>query len=85
MMSRQFHTQTLSQARYDEVWFEALFLVVDQLHDAASAGTLNTSTLLTPADMIGWLEDIIYTAQETITELQGQPTGKNVTGAELFS
>jgi hypothetical protein len=53
---------------YNEAWFETLFQTVDRLHDAASVGNLESPV---PQDvMVGWLEDIIYTAKETILELQ---------------
>ncbi len=53
---------------YNEAWFETLFQTVDRLHDAASEGHLVAPV---PQDvMVGWLEDIIYTAKETILELQ---------------
>lgn len=57
-----------TQEVYNDVWFEALFQLVDRLHDDASAGDLPTTV---PQDvMVGWLEDIIYTARETILEIQ---------------
>ncbi|NLX11857.1 MAG: hypothetical protein GXY36_19595 [Chloroflexi bacterium] len=58
------------QAGYDAQWFEALFEAVDRLHDAASHGRLTCASPLEPEDMVGWLQDIIYTAQETISEIQ---------------
>lgn len=59
---------------------ESIFNAVDRLHDAASSGKLSEVTNLNTEDVIGWLQDIVYTANETIHELEGQqPT--DVSGA----
>lgn len=55
---------------YDVVWFETLFAAIDRLHDEVSAKDSGPVSRMAPADMIGWLEDIIFTAQETIAELR---------------
>ncbi|MCD4685157.1 MAG: hypothetical protein K8S97_04385 [Anaerolineae bacterium] len=55
---------------FDVVWFETLFAAIDRLHDEASAKNSHAVSRMAPADMIGWLEDIIYTAQEAIVELR---------------
>jgi hypothetical protein len=55
---------------YTEAWFERLFQAMDRLHDEASAGRLSSVSPVPAAEMIGWLEDIIYTAQETIMEIR---------------
>lgn len=68
MMNQQIQTRQLAHPRYDDVWFERLFQVLDRLHDDACAGHLNSG--LAPEDVIGWLQDIIYTAQETIVEVR---------------
>lgn len=56
--------------RYSVAWFEALFDAIDRLHDDVCAGMLNHPTILAPEAMAGWLQDIVYTAQETIAELR---------------
>ena len=66
---------TLNGARrdvdvYDAVWFEALFEAMDRLHDCMSDLSATKVTPIDLADMVGWLEDIIYTAQETIVEIR---------------
>jgi hypothetical protein len=66
---------------YTEVWFETLFKAMDRLHDEASDGTV--VSIVDPANMVGWLEDIIYTAQETISEIKAREPGDRVTDAEL--
>jgi len=44
---------------------------LDELHSAASEGALPEVTTLNDADLIGWLYELIYTAQETIHEIKG--------------
>ena len=58
------------QALYTETRFESLFNAIDRLHDAASSGKLGKVTNLNADEVIGWLQDIVYTAQETIRELE---------------
>jgi len=79
MMIHTFHTEAEAQTivagrapylAFDEVWFEQVFTALDRLHDAASAGCSTSSLPVTPELMVGWLEDIIYTAQETIREIR---------------
>ncbi len=55
---------------YSAEEMEALFLMLDQLHDAASAGELSDVTPMTAEQMTGWLREIIYTARETIVEIE---------------
>lgn len=62
----------LRRADFNEMWFEAVFKAVDRLHDEVSAGHLRAVSPLHPALMVGWLEDIIYTAQEAIFEIRAQ-------------
>jgi hypothetical protein len=86
MMAHHIQPRDMLNVRYDAAWFEALFTVLDQLHDQASSGCLAANASLPPAEMVGWLEDIIYTAQETIYELQGRRSDTaDVTGADNLS
>ena len=74
-MMTQPHVQPidlLSRAPYDAAWFEMVFLALDCLHDDVSAARLNSVSPLGPAEMVGWLEEIIYTAQEAITEIRAK-------------
>ncbi len=50
--------------------FASLFARFDRLHDLASQGQLAQATPLRPSEVIGWLEDIIFTAEETIREIE---------------
>ncbi len=55
-----------------EAHLESMLQTLDRLHDAAAARDLKTTCSADHAVVVGWLEDIIYTAQETIGELQRQ-------------
>jgi hypothetical protein len=68
--------QPAQTERYSEVWFDALFRALDRLHDDVSQGRLSSVLALAPAEMVGWLEDIIYTARETIREIQAAEAGR---------
>jgi hypothetical protein len=57
---------------YDAAWFEMVFLALDCLHDDVSAVRPGSVSPLGPAEMVGWLEEIIYTAQEAITEIRAK-------------
>jgi len=59
------------QALFSDIRFESIFNAVDRLHDAASSGKLAEVTNLSTDEVIGWLRDIAYTANETIHELEG--------------
>ena len=61
------------QALFTDIRFESIFNAVDRLHDAAASGTLTDLTNLTTEEVTGWLRDIVYTANETIRELEGDP------------
>ncbi|MBN1201052.1 MAG: hypothetical protein JXJ20_04275 [Anaerolineae bacterium] len=83
MMQQQFRPtiRLVRPARYSEAWFETVFQALDHLHDIASEGSLCSASPLTALEMVGWLEDIVYTAQETIDEIQAHRPQK-VTGVE---
>jgi hypothetical protein len=53
-----------------EAHFEALLQMIDRLHDAAAADCLETVSPMDPREILGWLDDIIYTAEETMREIQ---------------
>jgi len=55
---------------FTEAHFEAFLQIVDRLHDASAVGKLETVSPLDARTIIGWLDDIIFTAEETIRELQ---------------
>jgi hypothetical protein len=57
---------------YSAEGMEELFLRLDLLHDYASTGRLGDVTQLSREDLRGWLEELIFTARETIRELDQQ-------------
>jgi hypothetical protein len=56
---------------------ERLLATLDDLHTAASEGTLGAVTSMSRHELVGWLNDLIYTASETLDELadHGGETG----------
>jgi len=70
MMTQKQTDIRILQALFTDARFESIFSAVDRLHDAASGGTLAEVTNLSVDEVIGWLQDITYTANETIRELQ---------------
>jgi hypothetical protein len=58
---------------YSAEGMEELFLRLDLLHDYASAGRLADATTLNPSQLRGWLEELIYTARETLREMERGP------------
>ncbi len=55
---------------YTDARFESILTVLDALHDAASEGRSHEVSALPKDELIGWLQDIAYTARETIRELE---------------
>jgi hypothetical protein len=54
---------------YTDARLNALFDVLDELHSAASAGSVNKLTSLSNHELKSWLKDFVYTALETIDEI----------------
>lgn len=54
---------------YSAEGMEELFMRLDLLHDYAAAGRLHEATPLYPHELRGWLADIIFTARETLREM----------------
>jgi hypothetical protein len=71
MMTQKQQTDIrILQALFTDIRFESIFNALDRLHDAASSGKLAEVTNLSSEEVIGWLQDIIYTAEETVRELE---------------
>jgi hypothetical protein len=49
---------------------EDVLELLDQLHSAATEGNTTRVTGMSDADALGYLHDIIYTAQEAVQEIQ---------------
>lgn len=60
------------QLLYNDARFASLFQALDELHTAASEDDLEVMTTLSKAELLGWLRDFVYTAQETITEIENK-------------
>ena len=45
---------------------------LDELHSAASDGNVRAVTPLSNAELMSWLYEIIYTAQETMIEIESK-------------
>lgn len=65
------HLQNITKERRQitDLHLETLLETLDRIHSAASNGTLADETNIDEHELKGWLEDIIYTAQETINEM----------------
>jgi len=63
---------------YRDSYIANLFEGVDRLHSAASDGKMHELTSLTPQEMTSWLQELVYTAQETISEINRQSVRKEV-------
>ena len=55
---------------YSAEGMEELILRLDLLHDYASSGRLDEVTSLSRAELQGWLEEVIFTARETLREME---------------
>lgn len=62
------------QIIYNDMRLAGLFQSLDELHNAASEGSLQSITPLSNAELLGWLQELIYTAEETITEIRQNET-----------
>ncbi len=74
MTQRQQTDIRILQALFTDARFDSIFSAIDRLHDAASSGKLAEVTNLSADEVIGWLQDIAYTANETIRELKEADT-----------
>mgnify|MGYP000193043994 CR=1 FL=1 len=69
-----------ADARHDERYeepamdarLEGLLDALDEMHEAASAGDLLKRSHLSKADLVSWLREIIYTAEQTMVEIEDQ-------------
>ncbi len=60
------------QLLYSEARLAALLQTLDELHTAASEDRLATMTTVSKVELVGWLHELVYTAQETIAEIEGR-------------
>lgn len=64
------HNQPNLQLLHTDSRLDDLFAVLDEIHTAASERLLHQITPLSQRELVGWLEDLIFTAQETIAEIK---------------
>ena len=55
--------------RFDGVWLETLWHIIEQLHEHIGDGGVSAPPSLSPAKKVERVEAIIYTAHEAITPL----------------
>jgi hypothetical protein len=67
MLPNQF---TRHDSLFTDAGLAAVFEAFDDLHTAASEGQIHEITALDKQELLGWLQDLVYTAQETIVELE---------------
>lgn len=58
------------QNRLTACHLETVLATLDRLHDATTTDTLAAVSVLSVEEVAGWLEDIIFTAQETLKEIR---------------
>jgi hypothetical protein len=50
----------------------AVFEAIDDLHSAASEGQINLVTPVNRRELVNWLQELIFTAQEAIEEIEAE-------------
>ncbi len=60
------------QLLYNEARLSGLLEALDELHSAASDGNVRAVTPLSNAELTSWLYEIIYTAQEAMSEIESK-------------
>lgn len=71
MMNNKTLPLQLVKSQISELTLESVLQTLDRLHDAVVSDSFDENCTVDRETVVGWLEDIIYTAQETIGELQG--------------
>ena len=67
----QYHKLSIQKLGLD-TRLEALFDVLDALHSAASENRLDEACEIDRNQLVGLLQDIVYTAQQTLEEIEQQ-------------
>ena len=65
----------IQDIRLSDARMAAMFEVFDDLHTAASEGQLEAITSLNKRELVGWLRELVFTAQETISEIESAKIG----------
>ena len=69
-MGHIIHQSSNLQVLYNDARLTALFQALDELHSAASDGELPAFSPVPESEIVGWLQDLVFTAQETIAEIE---------------
>lgn len=79
MMNLNNTEQTQLQLLPRNTRLDVVFETIDELHTAISEGNMESiGDLQSRAELVKWLRDVIYTAQETIIELENDTTASNL-------
>ena len=71
MMNLNKTQQTQIQLLPRNICLDVAFETIDELHTAISEGEIeNIADIQSRAELVKWLREVIYTAQETILELE---------------
>lgn len=60
------------QLLYNDARLSDLLQALDELHSAASDGNVRAVTPLSNAELVSYLYEIIYTARETMSEIESK-------------
>lgn len=60
------------QLLYNTARLSDLLDALDELHSAASDGNIRAVTPMSNAELKSWLTEVIYTAQETMQEIESK-------------
>ena len=60
------------QLLYNTARLSDLLDALDELHSAASDGNIRTVTPMSNAELKSWLTEVIYTAQEAMSEIESK-------------
>lgn len=60
------------QLLYNDARLFDLLQALDELHSAASEGNVRAVTPLSNAELVSWLYEVIYTAQEAMSEIESR-------------
>ena len=64
------HTQFNRDFLLTDAGLAAVYEAFDELHNAASEGQIDEMTALNNRELVGWLRELVFTAQETIVEIE---------------
>lgn len=64
------HTQFNRDFLLTDAGLAAVYEAFDDLHDAVSEGQIQELTPLDKRELLSWLHELVYTAQETIQEIE---------------